>query len=210
MFTISIQAGGESRRMGEDKALKLFLGEPLIARVVQRIRSLEVETMITASDRSKYLFLNLPVYEDIYPGKGALGGLYTALYYAKQPYIGLAACDMPFVSLQLFFTLLEIMIQKNLDVVIPTSPDGLEPLHGIYRRETCVKVVERMIHSGQMRMLSLLPEIKSGILEVEDVARIDPTFKAFINVNTPAEFVEAEKLAFLEVENRSRSESFPD
>jgi molybdopterin-guanine dinucleotide biosynthesis protein A len=195
MLTISIQAGGESKRMGEDKALKSFLGDPLISRVALRILSPDVETIITAGDRRKYLFLNLPVYSDVFPGKGALGGLFTALNYASHPLVGLAACDMPFVSLELYKILAEIMNRENLDAIIPASPDGIEPLHGVYRRGSCQDVVGKMIHSGQMRLISLLPEIKSRIFGVEDVARIDPTFNLFINVNTPAEFKEAEILA---------------
>ena len=47
MLTVCIQAGGRSSRMGEDKALKSFLGRPLIQRVVDRLSPVADELIVT-------------------------------------------------------------------------------------------------------------------------------------------------------------------
>ncbi len=85
MLTVAIQAGGESRRMGQDKALLPFLGQPLIVRVIERLKLLADEILVTTNHPQAYQFLGLPLYPDQQPGRGALGGLYTALNAASHP-----------------------------------------------------------------------------------------------------------------------------
>src|SRR5512138_1280386 len=98
MFTVVINAGGESRRMGENKALKRFAGQVLIERIISRLRPLAQEILITTNQPELYGFLELPLVPDLITGKGALGGLYTALSSACYSYVGVVACDMPFVN----------------------------------------------------------------------------------------------------------------
>ena len=78
MISIAIQAGGESRRMGRNKALVPFGGQALIAHVAARLAGLGDELFVTAKQPDLYAFLGLPVYPDVVPGQGALGGLLTA------------------------------------------------------------------------------------------------------------------------------------
>src|SRR6476620_7756212 len=85
MLTVCIQAGGLSSRMGEDKALKTFLGRPLIQRVIDRLSPIADELILTTNQPDPYTFLDIPLFADIKPGRGALGGLYTAFASASQP-----------------------------------------------------------------------------------------------------------------------------
>jgi molybdopterin-guanine dinucleotide biosynthesis protein A len=84
--------------MDKDKSQIQFLGQPLLARIVERFSSLAEEIIITTNDPQKLSYLGLSLYKDILLGNGALGGLYTALYYASHPYVAVVACDMPFAS----------------------------------------------------------------------------------------------------------------
>jgi molybdopterin-guanine dinucleotide biosynthesis protein A len=79
MLTVVIQAGGQSSRMGEDKALKPFLGRPLIQRVIERLAPIADEIIVTTNRPAEYGFLNQRLVADLKPGRGALGGLYTAI-----------------------------------------------------------------------------------------------------------------------------------
>ena len=101
MLTVVIQAGGESRRMGQDKALIPFLGDHLIQRVRGRVAPLADELLVTTNQPQGYRFLGLPLFPDLIPGRGALGGLYTALSAASQPLVAVVACDMPFVNAEM-------------------------------------------------------------------------------------------------------------
>jgi molybdopterin-guanine dinucleotide biosynthesis protein A len=195
MLSVVIQAGGQSSRMGEDKALKPFLGRPLIQRVVDRFRPIADEIIVTTNRPEDYDFLNLRLFSDIKPDRGALGGLYTAIASAAHPYVAVIACDMPFASAKLIEAMSRLIVQKETDVVIPKSDDYYEPLHAVYRRETCLPAIEAAIGADQWKVIAWFPEVKVYALVSEEVKLLDPDGLAFWNVNTLEEFAEAERIA---------------
>jgi len=183
--------------MGQDKALMPFLGRPLIQRVVDRLTPIADEVIITTNSPDDYRFLGLRLFPDLIPNRGALGGLYTALSSAGFPLTAVVACDMPFASPTLIDAMLRLIVQEDADVVIPDSGSGLEPMHAIFRRETCIPAIKAAIDSDQWKLISWFPQVKVRILRPDEVARYDPTGLAFWNLNTPSEFAEAEKAAKL-------------
>ncbi|HZM23397.1 MAG TPA: molybdenum cofactor guanylyltransferase [Anaerolineales bacterium] len=195
MLTISIQAGGQSSRMGEDKALKTFLGRPLIQRVIERLRPIADEILVTTNRPEDYLFLDLRLFTDLKPGRGALGGLYTAIASASHPIVGVIACDMPFASATLIETASRLLVEEEADVVIAKSEEGYEPLHAVYRRQTCLAAIESAIDADQWKVIAWFPKVKIRILTSEELKQFDPSGLAFWNVNTPDEFAKAEQIA---------------
>ena len=194
MLTVCIQAGGASSRMGEDKALKPFLGRPLIQRVIERLSPIADEMIVTTNRPDEYRFLNLRLIPDLKPGRGALGGLYTAISSASQPLVAVIACDMPFASPTLLEAASRIMVREEADVVIAKSEEGYEPLHAVYRRETCLPAIEAAIDADQWKVVSWFPQVKVRMLTSDELKQFDPDHLAFWNVNTPDEFTQAEKL----------------
>jgi molybdopterin-guanine dinucleotide biosynthesis protein A len=194
MLTVCIQAGGASSRMGEDKALKPFLGRPLIQRLVERLSPIADEMIVTTNRPEEYRFLGLRLTPDLKPGRGALGGLYTALASASQPHVAVVACDMPFASPTLLEAASTLMLQEETDVVIAKSDEGYEPIHAVYRRETCLPAIEAAIAADQWKVIAWFPQVKVRVLTPEELKRFDPDGLAFWNVNTPEEFIQAEKL----------------
>ncbi len=192
--SLAIQAGGQSSRMGTDKALILFKGQPLIERIIQRLKPIADEILITSNQPEDLLFLGYPVYPDLYPGLGALGGLYTALYYSQNPVVLIVATDMPFPSLALYQKQIEFLVAQAMDVVIPVSHEGFEPFHAVYRREACLPTVKQALETGQKRMISWFPDGKVRVLSVEEVKTYDKRVRAFININTFEELTQAEML----------------
>ena len=204
MFSVVIQAGGQSTRMGEDKALKPFLGHPLIQRVIERVAPLADEIIVTTNRPEDYAFINLRLVPDLLPGRGPLGGLYTALASAAGDMVAVVACDMPFASTSLLEAAARLMVQEEADVVIArelaageavTKSAGYEPFHAVYRRETCVAAIQSAIDADKWKVIAWFPSVKVRELTPEEVARLDPSGLAFWNVNTPEEFAEAERLA---------------
>ena len=181
--------------MGEDKALKAFLGRPLIERVVQRLSPIADEVIVTTNHPERYTFLKIPLFSDLKPGRGALGGLYTAIAAAKNPLVAVAACDMPFASASLLEAASRLLAQEDVDVVIPKSEEGFEPLHAIYRRETCLPAIEAAIEADQWRVIAWFPQVKVRVLTPDEIRQYDPSGLAFWNVNTPEEFSKAETIA---------------
>ena len=195
MLTICIQAGGASSRMGEDKALKPFLGRPLIQRVVERLAPIADELIVTTNRPEDYRFLGLRLIPDLKPGRGALGGLYTAIASASHPFVAVVACDMPFASPLLLEAAGRLMIQEGSDVVIARTDEGYEPIHALYRRDTCLPAIEAAIDADQWKVIAWFPQVKVRVLTSDELKQFDPDGLAFWNVNTPEEFSKAEKLA---------------
>jgi len=195
MFSLVIQAGGQSARMGEDKALKLFLGRPLIQRVIERLAPIADEILVTTNCPDDYAFLGLRLVPDLVAGRGALGGLYTALASAASPIVAVAACDMPFASASLLEAATRLMVQEEADVVIARTNEGYEPFHAVYRRAACVPAIQSAIQADQWKVIAWFPQVKVRELTMGEVTRLDPSGLAFWNVNTPEEFAEAERLA---------------
>lgn len=194
MLTVAIQAGGDSRRMGQDKSLVPFLGQPLIVRVLNRVAGIADEILITANQPEKYRFLGLTPVPDRLPGYGALGGLYTALEAAHQAAVAVVACDMPFINPLLLVIQLQVLNETDADLVIPRTPDGLEPFHAVYRRETCLTYVQTALQAGQRRVDAWFGQARVHELLPETIQPYDPLGLAFLNVNTPEELKRAEEI----------------
>ena len=195
MLTLSIQAGGGSTRMGQDKGTLPFLGEPLIKRIMNRVAFTAEEVIVTTNNPKAYKFLEVPLYSDIIPGVGALSGLYTALVYANHPFVALVACDMPFASASLIAACRDILLERNADAVIPSSDRGLEPMHAVYRKKTCLSLVKDSLNKGDRKMITWHKEGNVHILPTKFVRQFDPHEVLFWNVNTPRDYIEAEAKA---------------
>lgn len=195
MLSVVIQAGGESRRMGRDKGLAPFLGEPLILRALKRVAPIADELLVTTNNPDAYRFLGVALYPDIYPGLGALGGLFTAISSARGDLVAVVACDMPFISLPILSLAYERLSRNNADVAIPKTSQGYEPFHAIYRKSTCLLPIKRALEAGERRLISWFPSVTITVLDEQDLRQLDPLGLAFQNINTPEELRQAEALA---------------
>jgi len=168
MLSVVIQAGGQSSRMGEDKALKPFLGRPLIQRVIERLSPIADEMIVTTNRPDDYAFLNistlpsvavhhLRLAPDLKPGRGPLGGLHTAIASARMPFVAVIACDMPFTSAGLINGARRLLVDEEVDVVIAKTDGGYEPFHAVYRRETCLPAIESSIEADQWKVIACSP-----------------------------------------------------
>ncbi len=194
-LSIAIQAGGESRRMGRDKALIPFLGEPLVQRVCRRLEGLGSELFLTGNQGEALAFLGRPCLRDVVPDRGALGGIVTALHHARSPLVAVVACDMPFASPELLRLASEQL--GDADVAIFRNGDGLEPLHAVYRRDPCLAEARKALEDNLWRVDSWFPAVRVRILMPEDYAFLDPESRAFINVNTPEDLAKAERMVMV-------------
>jgi molybdopterin-guanine dinucleotide biosynthesis protein A len=194
-ISLAIQAGGRSSRIGSDKALRPFLGRPLIQRVVERLAPLADEILVTTNRPEEYAFLGLRLVPDLLPGRGALVGLHTALASASFPIVAVAACDLPFARPALLEAAARLLVAEAADAVVPRSPGGLEPMHAVYRRETCLPVIRAAIQSNQLKVTDWLPAVRVHEQSQQEIAAADPAGLAFLNVNTLEEFRRAEQCA---------------
>ncbi len=181
-----ILAGGQSRRMGRDKATLEIGGTSLFETIVDVFANLFASTLI-AGDRLDLARPGLPAFADEFPGS-ALGGLYTGLKHAGTPYIFVTACDMPFVDAALIRSLAEK--RHRYDVVLPQTPAGLEPLFACYSKN-CLEVMHRQLESGNFRILDIYPQLKVRIVAENELP--DDWQKALTNINTPQDYSRLQK-----------------
>lgn len=181
--------------MGEEKALLVFHGRTLIQRVIDRVKPLGDELLITTNRPEYFQKFNLPLYEDLLPGHGALGGLYTALSVAQFPVVIVVACDMPFVNAEILALAIRELESNEVDLVIPETTKGYEPFHAVYHREKCVPAILRALEAGKRRLISWFPDVKVRVIPDSVLMRYDPQQIAFNNLNTRDEFLKAEQLA---------------
>jgi molybdopterin-guanine dinucleotide biosynthesis protein A len=73
---------------------------------------------------------------------------------ARNPFVAIVACDMPFDSPSLFEHERDLIISTGADVVIPSMEVGLEPLHTVYRRATCLPVIQAEMEAGERKVMA--------------------------------------------------------
>jgi len=192
MLTIVLQAGGKSSRMGKDKALLPFLGKPLIEILKTRFSDMADELLVITNNPDAYLSLGIPVYKDIIPERGALGGLYTALAVAKYSAVGLIAADLPFANQGLLQGLFNKLKDSSAAAVIPCSDHGLEPLHAVYDRDKCLPLVLNAIEQNLWKMSSWHDQANILTLSQEETRKLTKSEHTFWNLNTPEDLKQAE------------------
>jgi molybdenum cofactor guanylyltransferase len=137
-------------------------------------------------------FLIFPAYR-MRSGLGALGGLYTALS-ASYPVAGVVACDMPFVNPD-FWRLKRPSSQRKCRCGFALVWSMGMNLSRRLPAGNLFACGEEGIEAGKRRAIAWLPDVKVHAMNEDEVRRYDPQLLAFMNVNTPEEFRQAEELA---------------
>ncbi len=185
-----ILAGGKSSRMGTNKAFLELKGKTFIELQIELLREMFDEIFISANTPSEYEYLNLPVFKDIYPDKGPLGGIYTSLINSSSFHTFMLACDMPFVESGLIKHLKDLT--KEYDVVIPKSEKGLEPLHAFYSKK-CIDPIKRELDENNLRIISFFPHVNVKIVELNSLPPSDSFKNSIKNLNTRDEYEDVTK-----------------
>jgi molybdopterin-guanine dinucleotide biosynthesis protein A len=187
-----VLAGGESRRLGRNKALERIGDMTLIERVVDRIAAVSTEVLVVVASPTQAAALPLPadvrVVSDRYPGCGSLGGIFTGLSASHDPWVFLVACDMPFLDASLIRRLMAM--RRGVDAVVPFLDGRPEPLHALYSK-ACLEPMERMLQTGLLKIAPLFETVRVRYADERIINRIDPQHRSFFNVNSPADVEEA-------------------
>ncbi len=186
-----ILAGGQSRRLGMNKAFVEINGQPLIQRVLDVVLPLANDCIVVTNEPASFAHLPVRVVGDVYPGKASLGGIYSGLLAARGSHAVVVGCDMPFLS----GPLLAYMIAQaeGYDLLIPQYDGFLEPLHAVYGKH-CLPRMEALILAGCLRISHLLREGRIRYITAADIERFDPARLSFFNINTPEDLARAHKL----------------
>lgn len=188
-LTVAILAGGKSSRMGTDKSFVLFEGRPMIEIVREQVAGLGSELILITNKPDAYAGLGLPMFGDVYPDHGSLGGIFTAVSYASHPYTLVVACDMPWLNRSLLDHM--ISLRQTADVVVPRWEKYPEPLHAIYSK-ACLAPIEANLKAQRLKIAGFFDQVTVHFVERETIARFDPYGRSFANVNTPQDLQQAQ------------------
>lgn len=178
-----ILAGGASSRMGTDKSRLLLENQTFVERIGATLLTVtDTIRLVGGSDN-----LKLPVVADVYPQWGALGGLHAALSACRRDWAMVVACDLPFVTSELFRTLASL--RADHDAVVPIQPDGRpQPLAALYRVDPCAQRATELIETGRRRPLDLLQSVRTRWVDFTEISNLAQAERFFVNINTPEDY----------------------
>ena len=193
--TALILAGGLSSRMGEDKSKLNLSNKALLERVLEIVAAVSQQTFIVTSRGRNMDWLpsrcKVQVVEDIYPGRGPLGGLYSGLKVARHEYCLAVGCDMPFIDEPLLSGLIKSAV--GFDAAIAQVQAKLQPLPGIYSKR-CIGRAGGLLASRNGGLHDLISDLKVRIVTEAELADWDIALTSFLNINTPSDFMDAKRL----------------
>jgi molybdopterin-guanine dinucleotide biosynthesis protein A len=183
--TAFVLAGGNSTRMGRDKALLRLSGETLLERARILAKSV-TENVFLVGDPAK-IGPSSEVVEDIYPGRGPLGGIHAALMQTQTDLNLILAVDTPFIEERFLDFLVSEARNGNQTVTVPRTGKYFHPLCAVYRREFVTPSERALIH-GQNKIDTLFDSVRTKVIEEDELARMGFGPEMFRNLNTPAEW----------------------
>jgi molybdenum cofactor guanylyltransferase len=184
-------AGGNSRRMGADKAFVEMEGRTLLARMLEQARSVTEDVWIVGSKRKFSQFA--PVIEDIFPDCGPLAGIHSALCGSSAELNLMLAIDMPFVSPDLLCYVVRRAARSAAAATVPRVEGRWQPLCAVYRREF-VGAAEQNLRAGHYKIDALFSLVEVQPIEQEELEAAGFSADMFQNLNTPEELLAAQKV----------------
>ena len=185
-----ILVGGQSRRMGTDKAGLRLNGHSFVERIAGEVSGVTASVTIVGSNAAALQLKessNLKIVPDVYPHWGALGGVHAALAACSATWALIVACDFPFVTRELFARLASV--REGFDAVAPIQSDSIpQPLCALYRVEPCLGRAMELIESGERKPIALLQSVITRWILFSELADLEDSNSLFDNINTPQDY----------------------
>lgn len=174
-----ILAGGQSKRLGVDKAELIVGGRSILERTVQVLKQIFAEAIVVSNVYRDIAAQDVIQVKDIVGAKGALGGIYTGLCHASYDRSFVTACDMPYIMPQL----VELIAKRQQkDVVVPHVNGNLEPLFAVYSKQ-CIPRIEQMMTQNILKISDLYERCSVEYVDEESLRKVDKNLKSFTNIN---------------------------
>ncbi|MDQ6992867.1 MAG: molybdenum cofactor guanylyltransferase [Mariprofundus sp.] len=185
--TAVILAGGESRRMGADKASTLLHGKPLVQHVLEQLQPLFVDVLMSVRELRPEISCRQII--DLSKERGPMVGIAAALEQLETEWIFVIGCDMPFVSKPL----IELLASKrqHYDAVLTYTHGRPQPLFGFYAKSS-LPLMHRRLEQGNRSMMRLLDTLNCCMLDEQQVKNIDPQLQSLISLDSPEDIQQME------------------
>lgn len=176
-FTVAILIGGDSSRMGTDKATLPVDGVAMAQRVSSAAKEAGAsEILLIGGPQKRATGIDGVWKKDSFPGEGPLGGVITALKSASHDMVVVLSCDMPFITSSVIASLVPPLHDAQATV---GRTDRLNWMCAAWSKSECLTTLqsvwkrnERAIHRAAVLL---------------DVVEVPVPAVAVRNVNTPEE-----------------------
>lgn len=191
-FTASILAGGESKRMGREKALLKFGDFTVIELLIGELKKVYVNINIISNSPESFLFTGQKIFPDIRKGFGPLSGMHSAIINSQTEKNLIVSCDMPFLNSDLF-TVMSDRCVENSNLLI-REKGFVQPFPGIYSA-SLIDIIENNMKNNRNKQKSIyeiVSQLKTEYIDAE-------TFKTYssallFNVNSPDDYKAAQDI----------------
>ena len=200
-----VMAGGGSTRFGEDKARAILDGKPMLTRMCDLLSNVTTSVQIVAP-ANRYQFASQPIIEDRWPGEGPLGGIVTALLHSRDSVRArhavpaaaehwnlIVSCDMPFLTQEFLAQLRDFAEASDAKAIVPESAHGREPLCACWRTSAATEL-RTAFEAGMRRVTDALKLLNAEVLDEQHWKRFDSAGRLFWNMNTAADYAEAQRI----------------
>ncbi|MFV0375958.1 MAG: molybdenum cofactor guanylyltransferase [Mangrovibacterium sp.] len=178
-----ILAGGQSKRMGTNKAFVPLNGKLLIDYAFDVLTEVTPHIVMSVGTEIVH-YKNLAAVQDIFPGSGPLGGIHSALQHSETEMNLVLSCDMPFVSVELLQFLIEEATKNQSDVTLPVDEHGdWQPLCAVYRKRI-LPHLENAILQKEFKLKMVIGKVNYNAISIGKVYKFYHP-NAFLNMNTP-------------------------
>jgi molybdenum cofactor guanylyltransferase len=178
-----VLAGGKSSRMGQDKGLMPYRGQMLVEYPLQILKAHCCEILISSND-VQYQQFGYQVVADVIKDCGPMGGIYSAMKQASNPYCLVVGCDMPFLNDEVVERLIG-SINDESDIFVAAHQQNLEPLFAIYSHN-CLESIYQALLSHQFQLYRFIRNSKTRMVNFSDIVEKQPN--TFSNFNSPSDF----------------------
>jgi molybdopterin-guanine dinucleotide biosynthesis protein A len=188
-----ILAGGLSTRYrGENKAFLTVGGIRILDRLLSVYAELFDEIILVTNTPQEFLEWNALIVTDLFTVRSSLTGIHAGLFYASNPFAFFCGCDTPFMKKAVIETILE-NLEPEVDLVIPRTAAGLEPLCAAYSRR-CLKPAEEHIRKNKFKIQKALSGKRIKMIPEDVLREKDSELQSFFNINCPDDLERAEQL----------------
>ena len=185
-----VLAGGKSTRMGQDKASVTLKGLTLLEHALAVLREVCRDVAILGKQE---LYGSIgPVYEDIFPGCGPLGGIHTALSNSQTPFNLIIAVDTPFLASEFLSYLADRAIESGAIVTTPEIDDYTQPLCTVYSLDFR-PIAEQALRQGNYKIVPLFPKDRTLAIKEAELRQFAFAADMFENLNTPEDLARARR-----------------
>lgn len=188
-----ILAGGESKRLNNVEKSNLLVGDKrIIAWMMNVYEKLFDEIILVSNHPGTHLEWDAIIVKDIYTKRSSLTGIHSGLFYTKTDHAFIAACDTPFLKMDLVKIIVQ-QIDSSADVVIPKTDVGIEPLCAVYSRR-CLQAVQSALERNNLKIRNLFKKLKVKEIPESVLRQKDPGLDSFFNINTPDDLKQANRM----------------